>query len=71
MSRRVKCKSGITGNECHLQENYSDLDEFKGWSETYNLAGRLGFDSAEEAWEANPLIQHSVNPSDFRISPRN
>ncbi len=64
--KRIICQSGLMGWECRLRENDTDHEEWKAYSQTYNLAGRLGFDTAEEAWESNPLIEGSVNPSDFR-----
>lgn len=64
--KQVRCKSGLTGWQGKLQENYSSFEEFEAYSETYGLAARLGYDDAQEAWDANPIIQGSVNPSDFR-----
>lgn len=66
--RRVKCDSGLPGWQCRLRENYSSYDEFEAFSETYGLAERLGFDSPLDAWDANPLIQGSVEPSDYRVA---
>ena len=56
-------------NAGYLQDDYTDLEEFLLYDETYGLAERLGFDSPIEAWEANPLIQFSTDPSDLRIVP--
>ncbi len=64
--RRVKCKSGIEGWEAKLQENYSSFSEFESYAEMRGLHTRLGYATPEEAWEANPLVQGSVNPTDFR-----
>lgn len=64
--KRVKCKSGIMGYQCKLQDNYNSLEEFEAYSETYGLHKKLGFKSAEKAWIANPTIQGSTNPSDYR-----
>lgn len=50
-----------------LQKNYSSLKEWESYSEVYGLAKRLGFKTPKAAWEANPLIQGSVNPSDFKV----
>ena len=52
-----------------LQKQYQNFEEFERYSETYGLATRLGFASAKEAWDANPKIQGSVNPSDYKIVP--
>lgn len=64
--KRVICQSGVEGYECKLQENYTSLEEFESYSEMYGLHTRLGYETAEEAWEANPTIQGSVNSEDFR-----
>lgn len=50
-----------------LQGEYNDFEEFKQYDEIYGLSERLGFDSSEEAWEANPLIQGGVNPKDYKV----
>jgi hypothetical protein len=50
-----------------LRANYSSFEEFEAYDQGYNLAERLGFESAQEAWEANPVIQGSVNPEDFKV----
>src|SRR3972149_5893258 len=50
-----------------LQNVYDDLEDFKSYDETYGVAKRLGFKSAEEAWEANPKIQGSTNPKDYKV----
>lgn len=54
-----------------LQNEYSNLEEFKQYSDIYSLAERLGYKNAEEAWNNNPIIQGSVNPSDFKVLHRN
>ena len=48
-----------------LQKIYADFAEFEGYDEIYNLAERLGFPDAQEAWEANPVVRGSVNPNDL------
>ena len=63
--KRVKCKSGLEGYECKLQESYSDMDEWLHYAQTFGLARRLGYDNAVHAWDDNPTIQGSVIPSDF------
>lgn len=60
------CKSGLKGWEATLQEVYIDYDEFVIWNEYYGIAKRIGFKSSKNAWERNPIIQGSVNPSDLR-----
>lgn len=64
--RQVKCKSGLTGYQCRLRENYADLDEFERYDRMYGLARRLGYKTAAGAWKANPTIQGSTDPADFR-----
>ncbi len=49
-----------------LQSNYKDLAEFKAYAEIYGLHTRLGYNTPEEAWEANPLTQGSTNPIDYK-----
>jgi hypothetical protein len=63
----VICKSGSTGWRARIQESYSDLEDLTAYNEIYGVCERLGFNSPEEAWEANPLIEGSVIPSDFRV----
>lgn len=51
-----------------LRDNYdNDFGQWKAYSDMYGLATRLGFESAEAAWDANPRIQGSVHPSDFKV----
>ncbi len=50
-----------------LQENYSTFEEWESWSQPYGLAGRLGFESEQAAWDANPMIGGSTNPADFGL----
>lgn len=64
---KVVCESGIRGWRDYLQANYEDQELWIMYSETYGLAHRLGYESAEEAWDDNPLIEGSVIPSDFRV----
>ena len=65
--RKVKCKSGIVGWQNRLQKNYSSFSEFESYCETYQIHSRLGFKTALEAWETNPIIQGSTIPSDLRV----
>jgi hypothetical protein len=66
--RSVKCRSGLTGWQARLQDNYGgNFEQFEAYSETYGIAQRLGFASETEAWETNPLIQGSVVPDDLRV----
>ena len=54
-----------------LQNVYESLEEFKQYDEMYGLIERLGFDNAEEAWEANPMIQGTVYPEDYKVVGEN
>jgi len=65
--KRVKCESGTIGWQDKLQNVYTNLDEFRSFCEVFALYKRLGFYSAKDAWEANPTIQGSTNPDDFRV----
>ncbi len=61
----VKDKHGWTGR---LQSTYDhDFEQFKGYDEVYQIAKRLGFATAEEAWEANPKVYGSVYPEDLHV----
>jgi len=62
------CKSGIKGWKKRLRKNYLSLKDLQLWDEMYGVVARLGYGSAEEAWKDNPMIEGSVNPSDFRRS---
>ena len=53
-----------------LRKQYANFREFYAYSDTYGLAERLGYDSAEDAWKANPKVQGSTNPDDFRKACR-
>jgi len=64
--RTVKCKSGLTGYQCRLRANYKGYKEFESYAETYGLHTRLGYKTPRAAWDANPTVQGSVDPSDFR-----
>jgi hypothetical protein len=63
---RVRCKSGLIGWRTRLQNNYDDFDEWEHWSDIYGLASRIGYGTASAAWACNPIVEGSVNVSDFR-----
>lgn len=65
--KQVKCLSGLKGWQCHLQDNYNSFEDFESYSEIWGIAKKLGFENAEEAWKANPILQGSVNPMDLRV----
>ncbi len=51
-----------------LRDNYdNDFEQFQAYAETYGLLDRLGFESCEDAWADNPMIQGSTNPADFGL----
>ena len=64
--KTVICKSGIQGWQSKLQKVYRSLGELEHYDKTFNIVKRLGYKSAKTAWKANPTIQGSVLPSDFR-----
>lgn len=64
--QQVICKSGITGYQCHLQDLYNDADQFCYYDEAFGLHQRLGYRDRITCWQANPTIQGSVIPGDFR-----
>ena len=54
----------------HLQNVYSgNMEEFLDYDAQYRLHERLGFATAQEAWEANPVVQGSTNPADYKVVP--
>lgn len=57
------------GSRYHLRYAYTDFSEWEQFSDIYGLAKRLGYDSALDAWVANPIVEGSINPSDFRVAP--
>lgn len=64
--RRVRCQSGQMGERSRLQSRYTNAEEWHTYSAIYGLARRLGYASEFAAWDANPVIESSVNPSDLR-----
>ena len=61
-----RCQSGLSGERSRLRSRYENFEEFAGYDSVFHLASRLGFGSAEDAWEADPCIESSVNPEDLR-----
>lgn len=64
---RVRVTSGLIGYRCRLRASYDSFEQFEVFSEIYGLAERLGYLSAQAAWDANPVIEGSTIPSDFRV----
>ena len=67
--KQVRCLSGLKGYEEPLRTPYVSFGDFQAYNRIYGLARRLGYKSARAAWDENPTIQGSVEPSDFRIAP--
>ena len=65
--KRVRCKSGVIGWKCKLQNNYNNFEEFQAYCEVFDIHGRLGFSTPEKAWKANPILRGSVIPSDLEV----
>lgn len=63
---RVVCASGLNGERSRLRDRYDSRAQFLDYSNVYGLAHRLGYDSADEAWKDNPMVESSVDPRDFR-----
>jgi hypothetical protein len=66
ITEQVVCRSGLTGTRSRLRSRYSMFEEWKMFSDMYDLARRLKYKTAQAAWDENPLIESSVNPLDFR-----
>lgn len=54
------------GWRTRLRNNYVNFSEWALLSDTWGLVNRLGFKTPEAAWKANPIIEGSTNPSDYR-----
>jgi hypothetical protein len=59
--------SGLKGWQARIQDVYASFSVFADYCFIYNNHARLGFDTPEEAWEANPVIQGSVLPRDYKV----
>lgn len=64
--KSVKCDSGLMGWQCNLQENYCCYYEFENYTLMFNLHTKLGYRDPSDCWDDNPVIQGSVNPSDYK-----
>jgi hypothetical protein len=65
--KTVKSKSGLTGWQDKLQNTYANFNEFKQYCSIYGVHKRLGYISMKKAWESNPTIQGSTEPSDLSV----
>ena len=64
---QVRCHSRLLGWRTRLRNNYNGLQDWCDHSDLWGLSMRLGFPSAHAAWDANPVIEGSTNPIDFRL----
>jgi len=64
--RTIRCRSGLKGWEGRLQDQYSSFEEFVAYCEIYGNHARLGYGSPRSVWGANPTVQGSVIPDDYR-----
>lgn len=62
---RRKMPSGLSGWVTRLRTNYNSYQEWECASEIYGLVAKLGYKDAETAWEANPIVCGSVDPSAY------
>jgi hypothetical protein len=51
-----------------VQKVYQSLEELIAYDEIRAIADRCGYGSCESLWNDNPMIQGSVNPSDFGLA---
>ena len=63
--KRVICKSGLKGWQARLRSVYASFEEFVSCCGIYANHTRLGYKTPATAWRANPVVQGSVNPSDY------
>jgi hypothetical protein len=49
-----------------LHNVYVDFEEFVSYCEIYGIHTRLGYRSMKKCWGDNPLVEGSVNPTDYR-----
>lgn len=63
---RVRTQSGGWGWRSRLQTQYVHFEEFAHYAALRGLHKRLGYRTPRAAWEANPVIEGSTNPSDYR-----
>lgn len=51
--------------KARVQDTYDSVTELAAFNACYNVAQRCGYVTAQEMWDANPVIGGSVDPSDF------
>lgn len=64
--RHVRTRSGLMGWRTRLQENYGSYDQWESYNRVYMLAEKLGYPDTLTAWDANPVVEGSTNPADYR-----
>ena len=64
--KKVRCKSGVMGEQFKLRDAYNDFEDYKRYCETWDTYKRLGYKTPETAWRYNPTVQCSTIASDYR-----
>lgn len=52
----------------HVQESYPSLEELEAYDDMYGIAKRVGFSSAKELWDADPILKGGVNPGELSLA---
>jgi hypothetical protein len=65
--QEVTCRSGERGWRGRLKDCYDFYEQWERYCGYYGLARLLGYDWPSDAWIANPLVECSTNPTDFRV----
>lgn len=65
--KTVTCKSGLKGWQGKLQKFYASFEEFEAYCMIYSNHKRLGYTTPRLAWDDNPTVRGSVNPSDLEV----
>ena len=63
--KKVRCKSGVMGEQFKLRDAYSNFEEYKIYCDMWGIHGRLGYKTPETAWRNNPTVQCSNVSSDY------
>jgi hypothetical protein len=64
-TKRVRCRSGLTGWQSGLRDNYESFEHWVAYAEVWGLHFKLGFKTPQTAWRANPVVQGSVSAADY------
>ena len=62
---KVKTYNGLCCWQGRLRDNYANFQEWENYAEMFALHLRLGCNTPQEAWDKNPTIQLSRQPTDF------